>query len=93
MKQTTWKEYHRIKWALFDKGNSQHRLILSLSIQAGWSTLHPKYGEVADLQRLQGFLKSEKAPVNKPLKQQSHHELSKTIKALEGIVKHKWNSK
>jgi len=35
-------------------------------------------------------LQSEKAPVQKPIKKQNPLEISKTIKALEGIVKTVW---
>ncbi len=92
MTKKDWARYHRIKWGLFDKTNSQHRLILSLCRQAGWTTCNPKYGEVADLARLQGFLKSAKSPVKKPLKQQTPEELSKTIKALEGVVEYRYSN-
>lgn len=90
LEKEKWKAYHQTSWARFDKNNSQHKLILSLCHQAGWTISHPKYGRVPDLKRLQGFLKSAKAPVKKPLLKQSHKELSKTITALEGIVKHTW---
>lgn len=77
------------KWANFDKTNTKHRAILSLLYQAQWVTNY-KGKEVPDLDRFSAWLQSEKAPVRKPLLQQSQTELSKTIKALEGIVKSVW---
>lgn len=77
-------------WSKFDKSNVKHRKILSLLIQAGWSTQHPTYGAVADLERFSNFLKSDKSPVKKPLKSMSSEEVEKIIIALNGIVKHKW---
>lgn len=77
-------------WAFFDKNNKQHKQILSLAIQAGWSLHNDRYGEVADLKRLSDFLKSDKSPVKKPLKEMETKELSKIIYALEQIVKHEY---
>lgn len=77
-------------WALFNKNNQQHKNILSLLRQAQWTTPHPNYGQVADLERLSNFLKSEKSPVKKPLKEMKPEEVSKIIVALEGIVKSRY---
>lgn len=77
------------KWANFDKTNPKHRAILSLLYQAQWLTNY-KGKEVPDLDRFSKWLQSDKAPVRKPLLQQNPTELSKTIKALEGIVKSTW---
>lgn len=77
------------KWANFDKANSKHRAVLSLLYQAQWVNYY-KGKEVPDLDRFSAWLQSEKAPVRKPLLQQNPFELSKTIKALEGIVKGIW---
>lgn len=77
-------------WAKFDKSNSKHKLILSLMRQAQWTKPHPRHGEVADMDRLDSFLKSDKSPVKKPLKSMSSEEVEKIIIALNGIVKHKW---
>jgi hypothetical protein len=75
-------------WAMFDKSNTKHLKVLSLCRQAKWTTDHEKYGEVADLERLSNWLKSEKCPVKKPLKKMDDTtELPKVIKALTGIVK------
>lgn len=77
------------KWANFDKTNSKHKAILSLLYQAQWVTNY-KGKVVPDLDRFSAWLQSEKAPVRKFLKSQTPTELSKTITALEGIVKSTW---
>lgn len=73
-------------WAFFNKDNEQHKYILSLLIQMGWSQQHPKYGEVADMARLSNFLKSKKSPVPKPLPDMSITETSKLISCLESML-------
>ena len=52
-----------------------------------------KWGEVPDINRLSEFLKSDKSPVNKPLKKMEPLEVSKIIEALKGIVKSKYKGK
>lgn len=84
------KPGHKIGWASFDKENQQHKYILSLCIQLGWSKQHPVYGEVADLARLGSWLKT-KAPVKKMLMNQEPEEVSQNIKALEIILKKDYN--
>lgn len=74
-------------WGLFDKNNPRHKVILSLCRQAQWITFNEKFGEVADLDRLSNFLKSDKSPVQKKLTQMDDKEVEKIIKALSGIVK------
>lgn len=74
-------------WAIFSKKNPQHMNILSLARQAQWTIPSKKYGEVADLERISTFLKSDKSPVKKPLKDMEPEELSKVIHAFKGIVK------
>jgi hypothetical protein len=77
-------------WAIFDKANTQHKTILSLLRQAQWVVPHPRHGEVADLERLSVFLKSDKSPIKKPLKSMTTEETSKIIEALKGIIKSKY---
>ncbi|MCJ1809884.1 hypothetical protein [Flavobacterium covae] len=72
-------------WALFDKHNEQHKYILSLLIQMGWSVENERYGEVADMYRLSDWLKSEKSPVRKALTKMTPIETSKIISALESM--------
>lgn len=80
-------------WAFFDKSNQQHRQILSLCIQYGWSNTSGKHSEVANLNRLDNWLRTDKrCPVAKPLKQMIPQELSKIIVALEGMIKWKYKT-
>jgi hypothetical protein len=74
-------------YALFDKTNPRHKLILSLCRQANWTITNVKHGEVADLQRLDSWLKSDRSPVKKPLKKMDTKEIERIIGALGGIVK------
>jgi hypothetical protein len=77
-------------WGLFDNNNQQHRTILSHMRTAQWVVPNGKWGEVPDINRLSEFLKSNKSPVNKPLKDMEPKEISKIIEALKGIVKSKY---
>jgi hypothetical protein len=77
-------------WGLFDKTNQQHKTVLSLMRQAQWTVPSDKWGEVPDLNRLSDFLKSDKSPVNLPLKKMKPEAVSKIIEALKGIVKSKY---
>jgi hypothetical protein len=77
-------------WGLFDKNNPQHKTLLSLLRQAQWTIPNERWGEVADLSRLSEFLKSDKSPINKPLKGMEPLEVSKIIEAFKGIVKSKY---
>lgn len=74
-------------WAAFDKNNAQHKYILSLLQQMGWTTQHEKWGTVADLERFSHWLKSRRSPVIKPLLSMTPEETSKIIFALEGIIR------
>jgi len=77
-------------WALFDKTKASHRQILSLCIQYGWSVPHPTRDEVADIGALSEWLKSDRSPVRKKLKEMNTHEVSKVISALEFMVNKKY---
>lgn len=77
-------------WAVFDKANPKHKVILSLLYQAQWTVPNERHGEVPDLERLSNFLQSDKSPVKKKLKDMEPLELEKLIKALSGIVKHRY---
>lgn len=81
------RTHSKSNWGLFDKENKQHLTILAQMRTAQWVIPNDKYGEVPDLERLSEFLKSEKSPINKPLKQMQPWEVSKIIEALKGIVK------
>lgn len=84
------KPHKAENWAIFDKNNPKHRTVLSLMRQAQWVKPHNRHGEVADLERLDAFLKSNKSPVKKPLNYMQPEELEKIIKAFKGIVKHRY---
>jgi hypothetical protein len=77
-------------WAVFDKSNPKHKVILSLLYQMQWVKPSEKWGEVPDLDRLSDFLQSDKSPVKKKLKDMDVLELEKLIKSLSGIVKSKF---
>jgi hypothetical protein len=77
-------------WAVFDSKNPKHRLIMSLMRQAQWVVMHDKYGTVADMKRLSDWLQTPKSPVTKPLQMMEPEELERIIKALKGIVKHRY---
>ncbi|PWA10946.1 hypothetical protein [Flavobacterium laiguense] len=84
------RTHSKSNWGLFDKNNQQHKTILSLMRQAQWTVPNGKWGEVADMPRLSDFLKSDKSPINKPLKKMEPYEVSKIIEAFKGIVKSKY---
>ncbi|NDP26433.1 MAG: hypothetical protein GZ087_03260 [Flavobacterium sp.] len=77
-------------WGLFDKDNRQHLTLLAYMRTAQWTTPNGKHGEVADIERLSDWLKSDKSPINKPLKKMQPWEVSKIIEAFKGIVKSKY---
>lgn len=90
IKAQTGTEPQEDNWGLFDKNNKQHLTILAQMRTAQWVVPSDKYGEVPDLERLSEFLKSEKSPINKPLKKMEPWEVSKVIEAFKGIVKSKY---
>ena len=77
-------------WGLFDKNNKQHFTLLSQLRTLQWTVASAKWGEVADLARLSEFLKSDKSPVNKPLKKMEPHEVSKIIECFKSMVRKKY---
>lgn len=80
------RTHSKSNWGLFNKYDQQHKYVRSLCMQAQWTVPSEKWREVADLNRLSDFLKSDKSPVNLPLKKMTPQEVSKIIVALEGIV-------
>lgn len=76
-------------WGMFDKNNSKHKYILSLLRQLGL-VKELKGRDVADIDKLSDWLKSDRSPVRKPLKKMNEQEVSKVIHALEEIIKKKW---
>lgn len=93
IRQQTGAEPQQDNWGLFDKDNRQHLTLLAYMRTAQWTTPNGKHGEVADIDRLSEWLKSELSPVKKPLKKMQPWEVSKIIKAFEGIVNSKFKSK
>lgn len=77
-------------WGLFDKDNRQHLTLLAYMRTAQWTTPNGKHGEVADIDRLSDWLKTDKSPVRKPLKKMQKWEVSKIIEAFKGIVNSKF---
>lgn len=74
-------------WARFDKTNPQHRTILSRCYTLGWRDEETGY---TDLNRLGGWLKSDRSPIRKTLKEMNRAELSKIISALESMINKKY---
>lgn len=83
------KEQKTENWGLFDKDNSKHKYILSLLRQLRL-TVEVKGRDVADINKLSKWLKSERSPVQKPLKKMNSIELSKVIGALEGMMQKRY---
>lgn len=77
-------------WGLFDKNNQQHKAVLSQLRQLQWTTKSERWGEIADINRLSDFLKSDKSPVKKPLTKMGPHEVSKIIECLKSMVTKKY---
>ncbi|AUS04513.1 hypothetical protein [Pseudotamlana carrageenivorans] len=78
-------------WSFYDSNNQQHKYILSLCMQFGWSKAHKVTGkQVANLgaldKWLRGVHKIGQSPIKKPLQDMSTTELSKVITALENMV-------
>lgn len=77
-------------WAYYNKNIKSHKYLLSLAIQYGWEKTDDKYGQIADLFKISEWLKSDKSPVKKPLKEMSPQEVSKVLTALENMVASKY---
>lgn len=80
------RSHSKSNWGLFDKNNLQHKTLLSQLRTLQWTIKNDKWGEVADLQRLSDFLKSDRSPVKKPLKNMEPIEVSKIISCFESMV-------
>ncbi len=90
LKAQTGTEPHEDNWGLFDKYNRQHLTLLAYMRTAQWTIEIEKHGEVADIDRLSDWLKTDKSPVRKPLKKMQPWEVSKIIEAFKGIVNSKF---
>ena len=77
------------EWSRFNNKKNSHRYILSVLQQAGWVLYdRQRKRHIADMPRFGQWLKSKKSPVKKPLNKQNKEEVSRTIVALEGILKY-----
>lgn len=78
-------------WGKFDKNNQQHKYIMSLCIQKGWTKESDKWGKIADMDgAFSSFIQSPNSPVKKPLLKMTPAETSKIIIALGGVVEHNY---
>lgn len=80
------KGANNANWGLFDNKNQKHKAILSQLRTLQKVVKSEKWGEVADINWLSEFLKSDKSPVNKPLKKMNVKELSTMISCFESMV-------
>lgn len=77
--------------ARFDKHNPRHKFLLSLVINFGWWRNDPQHGKVANLDKLDEWMKSSLCPVQStPLLKMTNEELSKVIAAFENMVRKKF---
>lgn len=83
----TGKEPDNSSWGRFDNHNSKHKAVLSRCHTLGW--IDEETGFV-DLHRLGGWLKSNRSPVPKPLREMESFEISKIIKALDNMIGDKY---
>jgi len=81
------RSHSKSNWGLFDKSNKQHMSLLSQLRTLQWVKKSDKWGEVADLDRLSDFLKSDKSPVKKPLKDMEPGEVSTIIECFKSMVR------
>ncbi|MGB0869499.1 MAG: hypothetical protein ACPGSD_07865 [Flavobacteriales bacterium] len=81
--------YTHVNYGKFDFNNNQHRRILSICNQLGWTKINPKTNRViADIEHLGAFIQ-ESGYRKKPLLQYTPDETSKLIHQLENVLKHK----
>lgn len=74
-------------YGLFNHKNPQHKRIMANLRTANIVVKSERWGEVGDmLGWFNRFLKSDKSPVKKPLKEMTPEEVSKIIVALDGVV-------
>lgn len=83
---------HKAKFlAKFDKTNPRHKFLLSLVINFGWWRSSAQYGKVANLDKLNDWMRSALCPVqDTPLMKMTDTELSKVIGAFESMVRKKF---
>lgn len=75
----------------YDLTNGQHRYIISLLHQNGWTVPNPYTNKnMPDYERFGKWLQSEKAPVRKPWRKMDKQDLSKIIVAMESMLNKKY---
>ena len=75
--QLEWVELKDYHFATFDFSNQQHRYILSLCQEYGWTVYNHKRGRtIADLNRLGAWIRHS-SQCKKPLRQQNTKELQR----------------
>ncbi|SDX10537.1 hypothetical protein [Flavobacterium degerlachei] len=79
--------HNKSNYGLFDYKNPQHKRIMANLRTANIVVKSERWGEVADMTGwFDRFLKSDKSPIKKPLKEMTEKEVSKIIVALDGVV-------
>lgn len=74
------------RWGWANFADPQHRRVLSICYQLGWTRFHDRLGRmVANPERLGRWLKYYSAP-KKPLKQCTPAEVGQVIKAMERML-------
>jgi hypothetical protein len=82
-----WGNLKDYQFATFDNNNRQHRYLLSLCQEYGWTAYNEKINRtVADLNRLGRWIRYN-SKCKKPMQQQSTKELETTIYQFEQMVK------
>ncbi|KVV14836.1 hypothetical protein [Flavobacterium sp. TAB 87] len=84
------RSHSKSNWALFDSKNKQHLGVMANLRTLQWTVPSERHGEVADLERLSNFLKSDLSPVKKPLKKMEPWEVSKIIECFKSMITKKY---
>lgn len=89
--QLQWADLEDYQFATFNYNNAQHRYMLSLCQEYGWTVYdHKRERTIADLKRLGAWIRHSSS-CKKPLQQQSTKELQTTLYAFEQMVKKHFN--
>ncbi|MFK5950172.1 MAG: hypothetical protein QM500_15515 [Methylococcales bacterium] len=85
--QLKWVDLKDYQFATFDFSNQQHKYILSLCQEYGWTVYDDKRGRnIADLNKLGKWIRYS-SQSKKPLQQQDTKELQTTVYAFEQMAK------
>ena len=76
------------RYAYFDKTNKQHRYLLSMSIQLGWSKLH-RGKVIADLERLGSWI-YKVGYLHIPLLEYKPEDLSRLVYQFEQVLQNSY---